>query len=80
MMVQRLTFSTVSEQDLKTAGIQRKRLVLNVFKPEKISKLTEGMKPTVEAEIADLLSRIKKIYARVNMDVSLSLVFPLSAK
>ena len=77
MMVQRLTFSTVSEQDLKTAGVQRKRLV---FKPEKISKLTEGLTPTVEAEIADLHSRIKKIYARVNMDVSLLLVaFPLSA-
>ena len=27
------TFSTVSEQDLKTSGVQRKRLV---FKPEKI--------------------------------------------
>ncbi len=73
-----MTFSTVSEQNPKTAGVQRKRLV---FKPEKISKLTEGLIPTVEAEIVDLHSRIKKIYARVNMYVCLSLVtFPLSAK
>lgn len=77
-MTQRMTFSTVSEQNLKTAGVQRKRLV---FKSENISKLTEGLTPIVEAEIVDLHSRIKKIYAHVNMDVCLFAGhFPLSAK
>jgi len=43
-MIQRMTFSTVSEHNLKKAGVKRKRLI---FKSEKISKLTEGLTPTV---------------------------------
>ncbi|KAF8071973.1 hypothetical protein FPV67DRAFT_1560692 [Lyophyllum atratum] len=36
--------------------------------PAKVNELTSGLATNAEAEIADLHSRIKKIYARVNMD------------
>jgi hypothetical protein len=42
--------------------------------PAKIADLTKGLTTDVEAEIKDLHSRIKKIYARVNMDVRLVLI------
>jgi len=58
-------FSTVALEDLKKAGVTRKRLV---FVPAKITELTKGLTTKAEAEIIDLHSRIKKIYARVNMD------------
>jgi len=53
------------------AGVMRKRLV---FMPTKITELTEGLTPKAEAEIVHLHSRIKKIYACVNMDVRLLLI------
>jgi len=63
----RVTFSTVKLEDLKRGGVIRKRLIFN---PKKVTKLAKApTMPTVEAEIIDLHSRIKKIYAHVNMDV-----------
>ena len=67
MMLQKLTFSTVTIEELKKAGIKRKRLS---FELKKIAELI--VTKSAEAEISDLYSRIKKIYARVNMDVRLS--------
>ena len=49
----------------------RKRLI---FKPAKVAELTMGLTTKAEAEIVDLHSRIKKIYERVNMDVSFALI------
>jgi hypothetical protein len=46
--------------DLKKAGVNRKRLV---FEPAKVAELTSGLTTNTEAELADLHSRIKKIYA-----------------
>jgi hypothetical protein len=66
-----VTFSTVALEDLKQAGVTRKRLV---FVPTKVTELTKGLTTETEFEIVDLHSRIKKIYARVNMDVRLSLI------
>jgi hypothetical protein len=43
-----------------------------VFEPAKVTELTKGLTANAEAEIVDLHSRIKKIYARVNMDVRLA--------
>jgi hypothetical protein len=74
MTLQRVAFSTVVSDDLKKAGVKRTRLV---FEPAKVAELTTGLTTNTEAEIADLHSRIKKIYARVNMDVHLiSITFP----
>jgi hypothetical protein len=61
----RVTFSTVAAEDLKKAGVTRKRLI---FEPAKVTELTKGLTASAEAEIVDVHSRIKKIYARVNMD------------
>ncbi|KAL4251082.1 hypothetical protein ABKN59_005641 [Abortiporus biennis] len=62
----RVTFSTVKPEDLKRGGVVRKRLV---FDPKKVTELAKAVtEAAVEAEIADLHSRIKKIYAHVNMD------------
>ncbi|KAF8961191.1 hypothetical protein BDZ97DRAFT_1921569 [Flammula alnicola] len=61
----RATFSTVASEDLKKAGVMRKRLI---FEHAKVTELAKGLTTNAEAEIADLYSRIKKIYARVNMD------------
>ncbi|KAF8479244.1 hypothetical protein DFH94DRAFT_47310 [Russula ochroleuca] len=61
----KVSFSTVCAEDLKKAGVTSGRLV---FEPAKLSELTEGLTANTEAEIADLHSRIKKIYAHVNMD------------
>jgi hypothetical protein len=69
IMFQRVTFSTNAAEDLKKAGVTRKRLV---FEPAKVTELTKGLTTNAEAEIVDLHSRIKKIYARVNMDVRLA--------
>lgn len=55
----------MAADDLRRAGVKRKRLT---FDTAKVTALTEGLTANVEAEIADLHSRIKKIYARVNMD------------
>ncbi|KDR68489.1 hypothetical protein GALMADRAFT_104694 [Galerina marginata CBS 339.88] len=62
---QRVTFSTVRSEDIKRAGVVRKRLV---FEPAKVTELAKALPTNVEAEILDLHCRIKKIYARVNMD------------
>ena len=51
------------------AGVKRKRLV---FVPAKLTDLTKGLTPEAEAQIADLHTRIKDIYACVNMDVRLA--------
>jgi len=61
----RVTFSTLASEDLKKAGVTRKRLA---FVPTKVTELTEGLTTEAKVEIVDLHSRIKKIYARVNMD------------
>lgn len=61
----RLSFSTVTSEDLQSAGIVRKR---PIFKPEKVTELAKGLSPAAEDELVDLHSRIKKIYACVNMD------------
>jgi hypothetical protein len=46
-----------------------------VFEPAKVTELTKGLTSTnAEAEVVDLHSRIKKIYAHVNMDVRLALI------
>ena len=66
MMSQRVTFSTVKTEDLKRAGVVRKRLA---FEAAKVTELAKALTTNAEAEILDLHSRIKKIYARVNMDV-----------
>jgi hypothetical protein len=71
MILQRVTFPTVTLEDLKKAGITRKRLV---FEPTKVTELTKGLTTEAKVEIVDLHSRIKKIYARVNMDVRHSLL------
>ncbi|KAF8817639.1 hypothetical protein BYT27DRAFT_7074170 [Phlegmacium glaucopus] len=63
----RLDFSTVVSEDLKKAGVIRKCLV---FLPEKISELMSVMTTKARAENLDLHSRLRKIYARVNMDYS----------
>ncbi|KAF8547413.1 hypothetical protein OG21DRAFT_1527175 [Imleria badia] len=60
----RLTFSTVSREDLEKVGVTEKRLT---FLPAKVTELTNGL-PTSAAEIVDLCARIKWIYACVNMD------------
>jgi len=61
----RVTFSTVTLDDLKKAGIKRKRLS---FEPKRVAELMRELTKNAEAELSDLYSRIKKIYARVNMD------------
>lgn len=66
MMLQRVTFSTVASEDLKKAGVKRGLLA---FEPAKVAELADGLTTDAGAEIADLHSRIKKIYAHVNMDV-----------
>jgi hypothetical protein len=65
----------VTAEDLEEVGLKRKRLV---FEPAKVNELTKGLTTNAEAEIADLHSRIKKIYARVNMDVRLAIITFLS--
>lgn len=71
MILQRVTFSTVTSEDLKKAGVKNKLLV---FDSSKIAELRKGLATNAEAEIADLHSRIKKINARVNMDVCTSYI------
>ncbi|KAF8461185.1 hypothetical protein DFH94DRAFT_640978 [Russula ochroleuca] len=62
-----LALENILKSAKKPAGVTSGRLV---FEPAKLSELTEGLTANTEAEIADLHSRIKKIYAHVNMDVS----------
>lgn len=69
MILQRMTFSTITSEDLKQAGIQWKHLI---FAPAKVSELTSELTTKVEVEIMDLHSQIKKIYAHVNMSVCFS--------
>ena len=64
-----MTFSTVSSEDLEKAGVRRKRLI---FVPAKITDLTKRLTSDAEVQIADLHTRIKDIYACVNMDVCLA--------
>ena len=64
-----MTFSTITSEDLKQAGIQWKHLI---FAPAKVSELTSELTTKVEVEIMDLHSQIKKIYAHVNMSVCFS--------
>lgn len=61
----KVTFSTVVLDDLKKAGLTRKRLV---FSAQKVTELANGLPRDVENLLADLYSRIKKIYTYVNMD------------
>jgi hypothetical protein len=68
--VQKLS-STVTEEDLRRAGIARGRII---FDPPKVIELTKGLTINVEAEIVDLYSRVKKIYALVGKGVCSSCV------
>ena len=71
-----MTFSTVKQEDLENAGVERKRLY---FEPAKVAELTKDLTTNnaTEAQIVDLHSRIKNIYAHVNMDVSLVLIISM---
>lgn len=71
IILQRVIFSSLTSEDLKNADVTRKCLA---FEPSKVTELKKGLTKEAEVEIADLHSRIKKIYARVNMDVRLSLI------
>ncbi|KAG9309681.1 hypothetical protein JVU11DRAFT_10353 [Chiua virens] len=57
----RMTFSAIKHEDLKNAGIERKRLY---FERVKLAELTKDLttNAAAHAEIVDLHSRIKKIY------------------
>ncbi|KAH9176696.1 hypothetical protein EDB89DRAFT_1939432 [Lactarius sanguifluus] len=59
-----VSFLTVSSKHLKKVGVKRKPLI---FADEKITELTNGLTMDAEAQIADLHSRLKEIYACVNM-------------
>ncbi|KAH9176693.1 hypothetical protein EDB89DRAFT_1939413 [Lactarius sanguifluus] len=61
----KVSFSSITLNDLKKVGIKREPLI---FADEKIAKLVNGLTVDTEAHIADLYSRIKDIYACVNMD------------
>ncbi|KAG6853041.1 hypothetical protein C0991_007297 [Blastosporella zonata] len=63
-----LGLENILKSQFKTSrrlGVERRRLI---FEPAKVAELTNGLTTDAEAEIADLRSRIKKIYAHVNMD------------
>ena len=70
MMLQRVNFSAVTTEDLEKIGVKKKPFD---FDPEKLAELIKGITTNAEAEIADLQSQIKKIYASVDMDVRLIL-------
>jgi hypothetical protein len=70
MILQR-TFSTVSEDDLERAGV--KMTFLN-FKHAEVTNLTKRLSTDAKAQIADLHTKIKEIYACVNMDVRHALI------
>ena len=67
----------MAAEDLKKAGVTRKRLV---FHAAKVTESAKVLTEKVRAEFVDLHSRIKKIYARVNMDVRLTLIIFRSFK
>ncbi|KAH9083809.1 hypothetical protein EDB83DRAFT_2309719 [Lactarius deliciosus] len=60
----KVSFLTISSKHLKKVGVKRKLLI---FADEKITELMNGLTMDAEAQIADLHSRIKEIYACVNM-------------
>jgi hypothetical protein len=59
------TFSTVSADDLKEAGVKMNFLS---FVDAEVANLTKRLSTDAEAQIADLHTRIKEIYACVNLD------------
>ncbi|KAM6490578.1 hypothetical protein JOM56_013921 [Amanita muscaria] len=59
------SFSMVTEEDLEKAGVTRKWLH---FYPAKVTELVEGLTADAEVEIANLHSRIKKIYTHIDVD------------
>lgn len=61
----RVTFSTVKLEDLKTVGVERKRLI---FDDSMVMSLMDSITTEVDAEVKDLHSRVQKIYKHVNMD------------
>jgi hypothetical protein len=65
---QRISFSSVSREDLLNLGVARQRLV---FLPECIAKMISNMEPRIIDEVRCLRSRIQDIYRHVNMDVGL---------
>lgn len=67
----RLNFSDVKFQDLEKVGVRRKLLA---FDDSKVTNLTEGLTESAKTEIMDLRLRLKKIYARVNMDAGSRMV------
>jgi hypothetical protein len=70
-IIQTVTFSTLSSEDLMKVGVERKHLALV---DANISKLTKELTTDAEAQIADLNSRIEEIYESVNMDARLALI------
>jgi hypothetical protein len=70
MVAQRVTFSTVTREDLKKAGVMRKRLVFDAAKVNALI-MTRGLTPHAATETVLLHARLKNIYAHVNMDVRL---------
>ncbi|KAF8195052.1 hypothetical protein BJ912DRAFT_958115 [Pholiota molesta] len=63
----RVTFSTVTREDLKKAGVMRKRLVFDAPKVNALI-MTRGLTPHAAIETVLLHARLKNIYAHVNMD------------
>lgn len=61
----KVSFSTITLNDLKNVGVKREPLIIS---DDKIAKLVNGLTVDTEAHIADLYSRVKEIYACVNMD------------
>ena len=66
---QRISFSSVSREDLLNIGVSRQRLV---FLPECVAKMVSNMEPRIIDEVRCLRSRIQDIYRHVNMDVGLT--------
>jgi hypothetical protein len=65
---QRISFSSVSREDLLNLGVARQRLV---FLPECVAKMVSNMEPRIIDEVRCLRCRIQDIYRHVNMDVGL---------
>jgi len=59
-----------NEGDISLQNRDRKHLT---SEPVKVTELANELPTSAEDDISDLHSRIKKIYARVNMDVCFSL-------
>ena len=73
MICQKVTFSTVLSDELAKAGVQGR--LLNFVAANLADLQKKMLNMNAGAQIADLHSRIKEIYACVNMDVCLGFTF-----